>query len=155
MGTIVNDENTKGKKKPIRLTPKNAFSKPNPLISKKRAPGATYVRSVPEFSAGDIGKKYDQWIDGRARGLFMDMLNMVMRVKATLQPGDVRFSESEKLGVATVGLVWPDGDRGTSPGFFVNGRWLLYGFHHDVTPMRYRTHLYLARLDHDALAVEV
>lgn len=140
---FVKDENTSNKVN-TNITPKQGFAKPQ----KK---WATSVMAIPEHSAGDLGIQYSKYIDGRARGLFMNMLNLVMRVKMRVT-GEPMLHDSSDLGVSTATLTWKDID---GEPYFLSGRWLLYGFHHVVTRERWTTDLYLARLDFDAAAKKV
>lgn len=140
---FVKDENTSNKVN-TNITPKQGFAKPN----KK---WATQVMAIPEHNAGDVGLQYSKYIDGRARGLFMNMLNLVMRIKMRVT-GDPQFHDSSKLGIATATLNWQDIDN--EP-YFLSGRWLVYGFHHIVTRERWTTDLYMARLDYNADAKKV
>ena len=140
---IVKDENT-GNKINTNITPKQGFAKPE----KK---WATSIMAIPEHSAGDMGLQYSKYIDGRARGLFMNMLNLVMRVRMRVT-GEPDLHDSSDLGGATATLTWRDID---GEPYFLSGRWLLYGFHHVVTRERWTTDLYLARLDYNADAKKV
>jgi hypothetical protein len=135
---FVKDENTSNKVN-TNITPKQGFAKPN----KK---WATSVMAIPEHSAGDLGIQYSKYIDGRARGLFMNMLNLVMRVRVRVT-GEPLLHDSSDLGVSTVTLTWQDID---GEPYFLSGRWLIYGFHHTVTHEHWFTDLYLARLDYNA-----
>lgn len=141
---IVKDENTSAKANAKNLTPKQAFAKPH----KK---WATSVMAVPEHSAGDIGTQYSKYIDGRARGLFMNMLNLVMRVKLRIT-GEAQLDDSSLLGTSTATLTWQDIDGNP---YFLSGRWLVYGFQHTMTKDMWYTDLYLARLDYDAAAKQI
>jgi hypothetical protein len=138
---IVKDENTSEKANARSLTPKQAFAKPH----KK---WATSVMAVPEHSAGDVGTQYSKYIDGRARGLFMNMLNLVMRVRLRIT-GEPALDDSSLLGISAVTLTWQDIDGDP---YFLSGRWMIYGFHHTVTRDLWYTDLYLSRLDYDAAA---
>lgn len=145
---VVNDDTTPEKANPKNLDDTVAFSRPESRLSKDKTPGATWIRAVPEFSGGELGVPYSQWIDGRARNLFMQMLNMVMRIKVTVDGEDI-LDNSLKLGVSTVTLDWYDGN---GKKYWLSGKWLIYGFYHRVSPAGWYTDLYLARLDHDAKA---
>lgn len=140
---IVKDENTSNKVN-TNITPKQGFAKPH-------KDWATSVMAIPEHSAGDIGVQYGKYIDGRARGLFMNMLNLVMRIRLRVT-GEPLMNDSSALGVSTATLAWQDMDN--EP-YFLSGRWLVYGFHHTVTRDHWYTDLYLARLDYDASAKKV
>lgn len=146
----VNDENTTNKRN-VDIGPTQGFKKPPPDIAPGAPGGATYITSIPEFSGGEIGLSYENYIDGRARGLFMNMLNMVMRIKITID-GDHTIDDSELLGVSSLNINWINSD---SEVYFLGGRWLVYGFHHVCKPRKWVTHLYLARLDFDANAKSV
>lgn len=136
---IVKDENTSEKANARNITPKQAFAKPH----KK---WATSVMAIPEHSAGDVGPQYSKYIDGRARGMFMNMLNLVMRVRVRIT-GEPALDNSSLLGISAVTLTWQDID---GQPYFLSGRWMLYGFHHTVTKENWYTDMYLSRLDYDA-----
>lgn len=140
---FVKDKNT-GSKVNVNITPKQGFKKPD-------KEWATSIMAIPEHNSGDMGVQYGKYIDGRARGLFLNMLNLVMRMRIRVN-GDYMLHDSSKLGVATATLGWTDIDP--EP-YFLGGRWLVYGFHHNYTPSSWTTDLYLARLDHDASAKKV
>ena len=149
----VKDENTSDKKN-TQFGQDRGFKKPKDILNFDEgfsSSGGTAVMAVPEFNAGDIGIVYEDWIDGRARTQFLNMLKMVMRLKLRLN-GDPEFDDSTKLGVSTCTVQWFDADGAN---FFLSGRWLIYGWHHVVTRKDWYTDLYLARLDFDANAQTV
>lgn len=139
----VTDKNTTNKIN-VDITAKQGFKKPE-------KPWATSIMAIPEHNAGDLGVSYGRYIDGRARGLFLKMLGMVMRLKIRVT-GEPLLHDSSQLGVATATIGWSDLDN--EP-YFLQGRWLIYGFHHIVTREQWWTDIYLARLDQDALAKKV
>lgn len=143
MKVVVKDETTPNKVN-VSIGPKQGFKKPE-------QDWASSIKSVPEHSAGDVGVPYSKYIDGRARGLFLNMLNLVMRMRVRVT-GDARLSDSSLLGVSTATLSWAglDGEP-----YFLSGNWLVYGFRHTVTQEHWWTDLYLARLDFDADAKDV
>lgn len=145
--SVISDENTQNKKNP-QLSSNLAFTKPRP--EDKRI-WATSVLSVPEHSGGDVGVPYENYIGGKARNTFLNMLNMVMRLRVTVD-GDARMFNSEDLGVSTVILNWNDID---GEPYFLSNKWLIYGFHHTMRAGSWTTDLYLYRLDHDASAQPV
>ncbi len=144
----VKDENTRGKVNP-ELTAKQSFTKPTDPVDR----GWTHIKAAPEiYSAGDIGFRYDRYIDGRARQMYMDMLGMLMRIRITAM-GQHRLFDSVGLGRTKVKLSWvaPDKEKGGTTTRFLNGEWLLYGWHHKANRNgTWRTDLYLSRLDWDA-----
>lgn len=140
---FVKDKTTPNKVN-VNIGPTQGFKKPE-------QEWATSVMAIPEHSAGDVGVPYSKYIDGRARGLFLNMLNLVMRVRIRVT-GDAAFHDSSQLGVSTATLSWTDLD---GEPYFLSGRWLVYGFHHIVTQDSWWTDVYLARLDYDATAKKV
>jgi len=146
----VNDDNTSNKRN-VKITAAQGFKKPPSKVEPGSPGGSTYVTAVPELNGGEMGKNYEEWIDGRARGVFMNMLNMVMRLRITVD-GNHGIDSSELLGVSTLVVNWNDAD---DKPYFLGGKWLIYGFHHDCRPKKWKTHLYLARLDYDAAAKTV
>jgi hypothetical protein len=104
--------------------------------------------AIPEHNGGDVGLQYSKYIDGRARGKFLNMLRFVMRVKIrVIGERSKVLANSHNLGVSKLNIVWID------PGgkiYFVDGDWLVYGFHHVVTRAGWHTDLYCYRLDWDS-----
>lgn len=143
--TIVDDENT-SKKKNVRLTNDQGFIKP-----KDKDVGWSYIRSIPEDSSGALGIPYQNYIDGRARNLFISSLDMLNRLKVKVL-GSTKFDDSSKLGVSTVYLTWTDarGDPWTG-----NAKWLVYGFEHTFKRGGWQTIIYLNRKDVDSSSQKV
>lgn len=140
------DENT-GSKLNTKVDPDKSFSKP-------QCKWATSINGIPEHSAGDIGIKYEDYLGGRARQLYLNMLPMVMRLKIGLD-GSPKFDDPSKIGVSTLTLNWKDLN---DEDFFLSGKWIVYGFHHKVTlagmgkTPDWTTDVYIYRLDHNANA---
>jgi len=147
---FVKDENTQNKVNPS-LKGDQSFAKP-----KKDDRGFTHIPSIPEiYSAGEIGAKYSKYIDGRARQKYLEMINMVMRMRVTAR-GQPRLFDSTELGRTKVKLSWlkpPEDQAGVKPRF-IDGDWLLYGWHHRLTEARgWETDVYLSRLDYNAASI--
>jgi len=139
----IEDSNT-GNKANARSDPTKSFKKPEGKWS-------TSIASVPELNGGELGIKYEDWIAGRARNMFISMLPMIMRVRLTVD-GDPTYHDSSKLGVSTININWKDLD---GDDVFLSGRWLVYGFHHRMTLVkrpRWWTDVYIYRIDYDASA---
>lgn len=136
-----------------------SFTKPND--ANKAGPqrvGWTSMPSMPEiYSAGEIGLNYDQYVDGNARGMFLNLTNNLMRMKLTVI-GHGEWSSCKGLGTDTVFIKWMSRDRDDGAGkklWFLSGNWLIYGFHHKVMHGEWRTDLYLSRYDYNAVANKV
>lgn len=153
------DKVTDAKKRKVYVGDDTTPNKTNPSIDGRQgftAPkasdrGWTHIMSIPEvYSAGDIGAPYDRYIDGRARQTYMNMLNLLMRLRVTVR-GQPRLYDSTNLGRCKVRLRWlkPNEEDGGTQARFLDGDWLLYGWHHKLL-MDWETDLYLARLDWDA-----
>lgn len=150
---FVKDKRTKNKIN-TKIKKDRGFDKPNEELNADAGftkSGATAFMAVPEHNAGDVGKDYEKYIDGRARGMFLDMLNLMMRIKIVVQ-GDHKVHDSTKLGVSWVVLNWNDID---GKPYFLSGPWLVYGFKHIMEVSSWTTELYLARLDFNAEARKV
>src|SRR5690606_25992530 len=65
----IKDSRTPNKKN-VNIKNDQGFSKPT-----RDNQGWTMLQSVPEHNAGDVGKKYMDYIDGRVRNKFLNMLN--------------------------------------------------------------------------------
>lgn len=154
------DQRTGQKYKP-RIGPASGFTKPSDDIgSGPQSVGWSVVSGIPEiYSAGDLGLRYNDYIDGRPRAIWLNMANLVMRFKMTVI-GHGIYSSCRGLGTDTISIGWKDIGVG-QPGdpekkdFFLAGNWLIYGFHHFWIQGNWKTDLYCARLDHDAVATEV
>ncbi len=148
---IVKDENT-AQKRNVELGSDRAFAKPEPGSGTTWPQGlpATFIMSVPEHSGRDIGMAYGDYIDGRARQKFINMLGMAMRIRIEVD-GLAAASSSDLLGVSTASLTWKDISE-ESELYFLHGRWIVYGFRHLFTDRRgeWTTSLYLYRLDYNA-----
>ena len=142
----VYDERT-GNKKNVNLKSDQSFKKPTDLSK-----GWTYIHSIPEDSSGALGIKYQDYIDGRPRHTFLNMLNMLLRMKITVA-GNHEVHDSSDLGISTLNLMWVDYQGAP---YMFNGKWLVYGFEHVFTRARmWVTNFYIARLDYDAAAQKV
>tara|TARA_R100001244_G_scaffold25113_3_gene25512 strand:+ start:17908 stop:19143 length:1236 start_codon:yes stop_codon:yes gene_type:complete len=138
--TVVKDLNT-SEKVNVGIDQKRGFAKSDSEYS-------TSIVAIPEFSAGEIGMKYDEWIDGRARNMYLNMLPMVMAMRISVL-GDHRFDDPTKLGVGYINLEWKDLD---DENFFLSGKWLVNGFNHRMETDSWYTDLYLYRYDYNAKA---
>ena len=149
---VVRDETTDQKRNVKGLDASRAFSKPDGSKGKDwpQGPPTTYIMSVPEQSAGDMGVEYSDYIDGRARQKFINMLSIVMKIKIQV-PGHKLADNSELLGVSTCTLLWKDISQEDNL-YFLHGNWIVYGFNHIYSNKsgRWITELYLCRLDHNA-----
>jgi hypothetical protein len=152
----VHDENTPNKKF-TKIDRTRGFRKPNNIPGETHQPHewSTSIASVPEiYTAQDIGLTYDKYIDGRARKIFLDMLNMVMRIKfRTTGIATKELANCHNLGISKINILWTDTIANNY--YFLSGEWLVYGFHHILTPGHYYTDLYCARLDWDSISTAV
>jgi hypothetical protein len=142
-------------KEKARAYDKNTGNKANTKIGEDRGftntnkEWSTFFVPIPEDSAGAVGVKYQDYIDGVARSDYLDMAGYVMRMKVTLS-GDYKFDDPTKLGVSTVTLQWI-GIQDGKP-YFLAGSWLVTGFHHMITRDDWITDIYINRLDYNATA---
>ena len=151
------DRKTDSGEKSVYVKDENTEKKVNPTFGEDRGytkPGTTtkgwtHIMAIPEFNAGDAGVKYGDYIDGRPRQVYMDMLNMVMRMRVTVR-GEARLFDCTDLGRSYITLKWlgVEDDRPK----FMDGNWLLYGWHHKCI-RTWTTDIYLARLDYNASAI--
>lgn len=145
-----------GEKQVVFIEDKNTDKKVNPKFGQDRGfskpknvdKGWTHILAIPEFSAADVGAPYDEYISGRARQLYINLANSLMRIKVTVR-GEPRLYDSYDLGRSKVTLAWLGVENGNSR--FMDGQWLLYGWEHKLTS-NWSTDVYLARLDYDAAA---
>lgn len=140
----IRDENT-DKKYNARTENFQSYQKPTDKW-------ATSILAVPEFNGAEIGLKYKDYIGGRARSRFMAMLPYVMRLKVQC-PGNAKLTSSTKLGVSYVTLIWAGARQDH---YFLNGNWMVYGFHHNISNKKgWHTDMYLYRFDYNASAQRI
>ena len=148
---FVKDKNTQNKII-ANTNDEQSFTKPPDASTPKV--GWSSVSSIPEiYSAGDLGLRYDQYIDGRPRGMYLNLLNSLLRVKFEVI-GHGEWSDCFGLGVDSIFIRWTQGssDIDNHRYWWMTGNWIVYGFHHRVTRGYWFTDLYCARYDHDAAA---
>lgn len=143
-------------KKIARTDEERSTKKPNDGVnSGPQEVGWTSISSIPEHNAGDLGLRYDEYIDGRARGMYLNLVNSLIRMKLTVL-GHGEWSTVTGLGVDTVFLRWmKEKNNDTNQMYFLSGNWLVYGFHHRVDRRGWWTDLYVARYDYDSIATKV
>ena len=115
--------------------------------------GWSDVATIPELSAGDMGMKYRDFIDGQARGVYLVSSFTLLRMRFRVM-GHYIWSGSEGLGADTIDITLTSSlEHG--PPYFVAGNWIVYGFHHIYKPGSWTTDLYCYRLDRNATAKDV
>ena len=150
---FVSDKNTDNKQI-ARTGDGQTFSKP--ADGGPTQLGWSQVMAIPEiYSSGDTGLPYENYIDGRPRAIWLNMVNSLLRAKLTVM-GHGEWSECRGLGVDTIFVKWTSGkvqDEDTGSKFWwPTGNWLVYGFNHVVTRKAWNTELYCARYDYDSNA---
>jgi hypothetical protein len=99
----VYDDNTENKKV-ANVLKGRSFQKP-PEGSPPNV-GYTSVMTIPEVgSAGDLGLPYKDYIDGRPRAMYLNLVNNLMKAKITLI-GDGTWSSCDGLGIDTIFVDW-------------------------------------------------
>lgn len=131
-----------------------AGPKEDPPPGSKTA-GWTSVGSIPElYSAGDVGKPYSEYIDGRARDLYLKMTNMIFRAKFQVI-GHGEWLGCGGLGTDTIFVRWEQSNDDSAQPYFLDGNWLVYGYEHNLTVKDWKTDIYCARFDYDAQGKQV
>ena len=149
---LVGDGETPNKYNPKTDTNKSyRRSTDDPQPKGAYAVGWTHIPSIPEHNAGDLGLKYDDYIGGRPRRAYLNLVNLTLRCKFTIF-GHHIWSGSEGLGADTINLTALTAKNTPQ---FIAGNWIVYGFHHTVTTAGWVTDLYCVRLDTDANAKQV
>lgn len=149
----VKDDNTENKVN-TTITNEFGYKRPDQELNKDKpgsSSGATHVMSIPEHNAGDVGIKYQDYIDGRGRNQFLRMLSLMMRLKIVTN-GYHHLHDATKLGTSWLTLDWKDAD---DEEFFLSRDWLIYGWNHIVTPGDWKTEIFLNRLDFDSNAKKI
>ncbi len=135
-------------KKIAKTTGDQSFTKPPD--GEPQQVGWSSVSAIPEiYSAGELGLRYEEYVDGRPRGMWLNMVNNLMRMKLTVL-GHGEWSDCLGLGTDTVFIRWVTAPDDTGKLWFKTGNWLVYGFHHHLSRRRWLTDLFIARFDHDA-----
>jgi hypothetical protein len=147
--TLYVKDSTTSKKQIAKVTKDQSFSKPDDAEPPKS--GWTSIQCIPEiYSAGELGIDYDQYIDGRPRAMYLNMVNQLLRMKITVL-GSGHWSDSLGLGVDTIFLRWTlPSTKDTEQHWWTTGNWIVYGFHHRVHKGDWLLDLSCARFDHDA-----
>ena len=137
---IVKDENTSNKIN-SSCTAEESFEKPTEDWS-------TSMLAIPEHNAGDVGLKYGEYIDGRARNMYISQLNLMHRLCVRTQ-GNAKVTDPLGLDGSTCNLTWKT-EKGEN--YWLGGKWIVYGFHHQVSREQWITDLYCRRYDHNSAA---
>lgn len=151
---FVKDQNT-STKQIAKTNDEQSFTKP-PDASTPLS-GWSSVASIPEiYSAGDLGLRYDEYIDGRPRGMWLNLTNSLLRTKIEVL-GHGEWSDCFGLGVDTVFIRWTEAPGGfdNETHWWMTGNWIVYGFHHRVTRKDWTTDVYCARYDYNSNATKV
>ena len=152
----VKDQTTSAKKI-AQVDQTQSYSKPPdspPPQGRDTVAGWTSIGAVPElYSAGDVGMEYGDYIDGRARNLYLHLTNMLFRAKFRVL-GHGEWSTCYGLGTDTIFVRWYTSDGNPRP-YFLNGNWLVYGYEHVVDLNNWWTDLYCARFDYNSDAQKV
>lgn len=151
---VVASDKTTSSKQVAKTTSSQSFTKPQ---GEPPNVGWTSIPAIPEiYSSGELGLAYNEYVDGRPRGLWLGLTNMLMRVMFRVV-GHGEWSDCNGLGVDTVFIRWTQGrsDDDATKYWWMTGNWLVYGFHHKVTRANWYTDLYCARFDHDSEAQKV
>jgi hypothetical protein len=140
------DENSTNKKYVQRSKPKEGYTLPDTNEPLKEGVGWTRAHSLPELSAGEMGLKYEDYIDGYARGEYYRGAKNLQRAKFKIL-GHHIWSESIGLGYDTINIMWRT--QKMKP-HFMHGVWIVDGFKHIITSSGWETILYCHRLHHNA-----
>jgi len=147
-------DKTTGNKKIAKTKDWQAFTKPDDSAGKGPPDqiGYSAITSIPEvYSAGDMGLNFVDYIDGRPRAMYLNLVNALMRMKLTVLGHGV-YDNTLGLGVDTAFLQWFGAD---GQPWFATGNWIINGFHHRVKRATWWTDVYVSRYDHDSEAVKV
>jgi len=151
--TVVKDSNTETKQT-AKIDEKSSFKKPpDDPNTKPDKIGATSIISMPElYSAGDIGLNYKDYIDSKARSMWLKQLNSLVRMTLRV-PGHGEWSNCDGLGIDTIYINWFKGKMPDDNGrnrYFISGNWIVYGFKHEMINNSWNTDLYCVRFDQNA-----
>ncbi len=145
----ISDSTTDGKQRPY-IDFGHSFNKPNdhpatsfPFI------GSTHIFPIPEITTEPIGLDYKEYLDGRSRNLYLNMLQNIIKAKF-LVAGHGEYMDSFGLGADSIYVDWRTDD--TENDFWQSGYWTIYGFRHIFARGFWNTELKCFRMDMDSVA---
>lgn len=117
--------------------------------------GGTHMMPIPEYyTSGDLGLDYRDYIDGRAKNQYLNMLYSVIKMRVKVM-GHGEYIDTYGLGTDVIFMNWQrarskeDGDNE----YWIYGYWTVYGFRHKLYAGKWYTELFISRPDQDANAV--
>ena len=138
---FIDENRTRGKYTQTALTLKEGYTQPDTDKPLEQAIGWTRAHSLPELSAGEMGLKYEDYIDGYARSEYYRGSPCLMRANFRVT-GHYIWSESIGLGYDTIDIIWR---TQRDQLHFLHGTWIVNGFKHIVTSAGWDTILYCQR----------
>lgn len=154
--TVSKDTTTPNKKIPAVLSD-HSYNKPDDSPSSGPPHiGGTFITSIPEYISDDIGLDYKDYIDGRGRTMYMQLLHSVLKVRLTVK-GHGEFSDTMGLGVDTVYVDWnrSENNEDSDEEYWMHGYWTIYGFKHRLIAGNWWTDLFISRPDQNAIGKRV
>lgn len=146
--TIINDQNTENK---INVE----FKQNRGFIFDPSFDGVSRIsRTIPEFNDGKLGD-FGQYISGVARNEYIKVKDESLMIRLRLR-GSAVFDDT--LGLITDGIyISKTGDDAglDNNDFFLNGKWLLAGWHHMIKSHIWYTDIYAYRLNQNANAQRI
>ena len=121
---------------------KEAYTQPSTNNPLSQAIGWTRAHSLPELAAGEMGMKYDAYIDGYARSEYYRDAPYLQRASFKVL-GHHIWSESIGLGYDTIDIVWRTQKDQLH---FMHGTWIVDGFRHIISRRGWVTILHCHRL---------
>ena len=149
--TVAKDRNTEKKQYP-KVRYDHSFLRPmDDPDSKQPYIGMTHIMPIPEYTSHDMGMDYKDYISGRARELYLQLLPSIFKAKIVVK-GHGEYINTVGLGVDTIFIDWnktistddPDKD------YYMSGTWIIYGFEHTFKSATWYTTLYIYRTDKNA-----
>jgi hypothetical protein len=118
-----------------------------------------------------MGINYRTYIDGRARGLYLNLAQATFRARIVVN-GHGEWNSNKGLGVDTIVIRWSQVAQkftqadpeaiandlkkdAAETEWWMTGNWMVYGFHHKVTRGSWTTDLYITRYDFEATGLPV
>jgi len=145
------DEKQTGNKFRQKPTEKGSYTQPSTDEPLKEAIGWTRAHSLPEPAAGEIGMKYEDYIDGYARGEYYRDSVHLERVEFKVL-GHHIWSESIGLGSDTIDIMWR---TPRMQPHYLHGVWIVDGFKHVIAKEGWHTYLYCHRMYANAVGKKV
>ena len=154
--TVAKDVSTPKKQVP-EVEENHGFQKPlDDPEAKYPHSGMTHVIPIPEYTCHELGLDYRDYIDGRGREHYLQLLASSLKTKLVVK-GHGEYINTFGLGVDTIYVDWNRSSAPDDPSneYWMQGAWIVYGFEHTFKSATWYTTLYVYRPDQNAVGKKI